>query len=77
MGKSNIREIMAKLEPIKREVTQDGRDFYIYENGKFHHCVSAPFKVRDYDIPKALEARQWFEDKMRKEKVDFQFTSLF
>lgn len=47
-----------KLEPVKRTVCQDGRDFYIYVNGQFIEAISAPFVVHDYDMKKALLAKR-------------------
>jgi len=42
------------------KVFQDGRDFYVGDDAKTDHLVTAPMRVADMDTVAASNARDWF-----------------
>jgi hypothetical protein len=50
---------------MKLYVLQDGADFYHYSDRRGLEpvrIVTAPFKVPDFDLEKAMEARKWHDE---------------
>jgi hypothetical protein len=43
-----------------KHVFQDGRDFYVGTEDETETTVSAPMRVRDFDLAAATDARDWF-----------------
>lgn len=46
-----------------RYVTQDGADFYLFldeDMTRLLRTVTAPMRVRDWDMASATKAREWF-----------------
>lgn len=43
-------------------VRQDGADFYLYDGSALVVTLHYPRAVRDFELTKAVEARQWFKN---------------
>lgn len=54
-------------------VRQDGAQFYLYEGNALAATLSYPLKVRDFDLTRAQQARQWFQDLATKLGIAFKF----
>lgn len=55
-------------------VRQDGAQFYLYSpNGDLEAVMTAPYRVRDFDMRRAEQARLWFKLLMEQWNVAFYF----
>jgi hypothetical protein len=54
-------------------VRQDGAQFYLYDGSALEAILSYPGRVRDFDMTRAQQARDWFENTMKKWGVNFSF----
>lgn len=59
---------------MRTYVFQDGATFYLSRDPDGEEAIgtmSAPFKVKDGDMPGAMSARKWFVEQATRNAIDY------